>query len=158
MKNLKKLVISSIVVATSMSASNFSVKLGYDSMKLGNISDTGASISMISSKSNKGFAYELGYAKGSKLAVTKVAGIYNWKINDKYYLGANIGFHGVNMIETESYSQTDFTGYTLGIQGKYAINKNNSIDLSYGSGSASDKTGMVSESLSLASISYSYRF
>ena len=158
MKNLKKVVIASTIVATSLSASNFSVKAGYDNIKFGNINDSGVSISMISSKSNKGFAYELGYSKGDTLAVTKFGGIYNWKISDKFYAGMNIVMHGINFTDNESYNTTSFTGYTLGLQGKYAINSSNSIDLSYGKGSATDKSGLISENLAITSIAYSYRF
>jgi len=160
MKNLKKLLVAGAIVATtSMSASNIGVQVGYDNIDFGDISDSGASIAMINSKSHKGFAYELGYARGDILAITKFKGIYNWKLSDKFYAGANLGVHGINFVKNESYNTSSFIGYTLGLQGKYAINTNNSIDLSYASGTASDNdTGLVSEDLSIASVSYSYRF
>jgi len=158
MKNLKKAVIVSTIIATSLSASDFSVKLGYNNVKFGDISDSGSSISMVSSKSSKGFAYELGYIKGDKLAITKFAGIYNWKISNNFYIGANAGVHGINYTDNNSASETTFSGYTVGLQTKYTITKNNSIDLSYAKGSATDDSGLVSEDLSISSISYSYRF
>jgi len=159
MKNLKKLLVASAIAATTtMSASNIGVQVGYDNIDFGDISDSGASIAMVSSKHHSGFAYELGYAKGDIISLTKFKGIYNWKLSDKFYAGANLGVHGVNFVKNESYNTTSFTGYTLGLQGKYAINTNNSIDLSYASGSASDKSGLISEDLSIASIAYSYRF
>ncbi len=158
MKNMKKLVLVSAIVATSMSGSDFSVKVGYDNIKFGDISDSGASISMISSKSNKGFAFELGYINADKLAVTKFGMLYNWKILNNFYTGLNLGVHGVNFQDNDSYNTSSFTGYTFGLQSKYEINKNNSIDLSYVQGSATDKSGIVSEDLSIASIAYSYRF
>jgi hypothetical protein len=158
MRNLRKMVLAGALIATSVSASDFSAKVGATNIKFDNISETGSSISMISSKANDGFAYELGYIKGSKLAVTKFAGIYNWKLTDKFYAGAHIGLHGINLVKKENYNQTSFSGYTIGLQGKYAINKNNSIDLSYGSGSAAASSGVKNYDLTLASIAYNYRF
>jgi len=159
MKNLKKLLVASAIATTTMSASNISVKIGYDNMKFGDISDSGASIAMVSSKANKGFAYELGYVQGDILAITKFGAIYNWKVSDNFYTGLNINAHGINFTSNNNTNSSSFIGYTYGLQGKYAINKNNNIGLSYSTGTATDNdTGVISEDLSIASIAYSYRF
>ena len=158
MKNKNKLILASMLLATGLSASNISVKLGMTSISFDNISETAPSISMVSSKSDKGFAYELGYTKGDELAVTKFAGAYNWEITNNIYAGANIGIHGVNYTANNSFNKTSFTGYTFGIQGKYSLSNSHSFDLSYNTGSATDKAGIEDYDLSLTSISYSYRF
>lgn len=160
MKNLKKLaIVGTIIATTSMSASNISVKLGYDNMSFGSISDSGMSISMISSRSYKGFSAELGYTKGDILAITKFGSMYNWNLSDNFYAGLNLSAHGINFTSNNSTNSSTFIGYTYGVQGKYAINKNNSIDLSFATGTATDNdTGYIKEDLSISSIAYSYRF
>ena len=160
MNNLKKLLlVSTLVATTSMNASKISVKLGYDNMKFGDISDNGGSISMITSNSHKGFAFEIGYTQGDILAITKFGSIYNWEVSDKFYAGLNLSLHGINFTSNNSTNSSAFIGYTYGLQSKYALNKNNSIDLSFAIGSATDNdTGYIKEDLSIASISYSYRF
>ena len=157
MKNLKKIILVSIIVS-SLSGTDFSAKLGYSSMNFGNISDSGTSISMINSKSNIGFAFALGYIKGDTLAVTEFAGLYNWQFINHLYVGIKLALHGINYTSHNNFNESTYSGYTMGLLGKYEINKKNSIDISYGLGSATDDTGEVSEDLTIATISYEYKF
>ena len=158
MKIISRLSLVSAVMATSMYASNFSVKIGVENVNFDKISDSAKSITLVNSKANNGFATEVGFAKGDRIGLINIKSLYNWKIVDHLYLGANIGYGSIFFNKDKDYKDMSFTEFTYGGQVKYAINKNHSLDIGYSTGSATTSSGVVSFDVDITTFEYSYRF
>ena len=159
-KFTKILTIGAILATTNIYASNlnYSVSAGMTNIELGSICETATSINLNMKKQYSNLSFEMGYTQGDKLAVTKFGVLYDYPINDKIKVGANLMAHGINYTDDNSASETTFSGYTAGIQTSYDMTKNSSLSLSYGTGTATNSTGLVDFDLTLTSLAYKYKF
>jgi hypothetical protein len=158
MKKITKSLLLGAIISSTVYGSDINLELGVSNISLGDISETGSTITMRKGNADDGFNLELGYTQGDTIAVTKFGGAYNWEISPKVYAGLNIMANGVGL-EPKDSDRLSFIGYSYGVQAKYALSPNNGIIASYNSGTATESsTGLIDYDLTVSTISFSHRF